>query len=115
MGTKDNEILTKNKADLISKTHNQEREIRTLGNQLSALKADKDQLESALYDAQSQVVELEKKRTHLEQINNTLGIKNEALQAEIARQRKDLEGEISKLEKNLLDTEQSLLRVENEN
>ena len=111
---KEKEELTKIKSELLATQAAADREIRIMQQNISALKADKDQLETNLHDAQQSATNLEKKRQHLEQINSNLGIKNEALQAEILRQRREFDVEVIKLEKKLDEGDQRLLQQESE-
>merc|ERR1712228_25720 len=111
---RDKEVLTKDKAKLAVQKMNNEKEIRSLNQAVSALRSDKEQLESSLHDAQRRCDDLEKKRNHLETINSSLNLKNEALQNEISRQRKELDAEILTLENKLDDADQLLLQKESE-
>lgn len=60
------------------------------------MKADKESLESALYEAQQQVAQLEARKEQLEAENQELLIRKENTQAEVNRLHKELELEIEK-------------------
>ena len=62
-----------------------ERENRQQSEMISAYAADKDSLESALYEAQQMVRELEVKRAQLEGENQELIVKKENLQCKCKR------------------------------
>ena len=60
------------------------------------MKSDKESLESALYEAQQQVAQLEARKEQLEAENQELLIRKENTQAEVNRLHKELELEIEK-------------------
>lgn len=62
----------------------------------ASLKTDKESLESALYEAQQQVAQLEARREQLEAENQELLIRKESTQAEVNRLLKELELEVEK-------------------
>ena len=60
------------------------------------MKADKESLEGALYEAQQQVAQLEARKEQLEAENQELLVRKENSQAEVNRLHKELELEIEK-------------------
>lgn len=62
----------------------------------ASLKTDKESLESALYEAQQQVAQLEARREQLEAENQELLLRKEGTQAEVNRLHKELELEVEK-------------------
>jgi rootletin len=62
----------------------------------ASLKTDKESLESALYEAQQQVAQLEARREQLEAENQELLLRKESTQAEVNRLHKELELEVEK-------------------
>lgn len=62
----------------------------------ASLKTDKESLESALYEAQQQVAQLEARREQLEAENQELLLRKESSQAEVNRLHKELELEVEK-------------------
>ncbi|RUS79746.1 hypothetical protein EGW08_012491, partial [Elysia chlorotica] len=83
--SKEKEALTNEKGELVVQVTACERENRQQSEMISAYAADKDSLESALYEAQQMVRELEVKRAQLEGENQELIVKKENLQSEIVR------------------------------
>jgi cell division protein FtsB len=71
-------------------------------------------LESALYEAQQQVVQLEARKEQLEAENQELLIRKEGTQAELNRLHKELEMEIEKAARQRETLNQKLLVFEQE-
>lgn len=76
------ERLTQEKGELIVQVTDTERENRHQSEVISSLKADKDSLESALYEVQEQFRQLEVRKEQLEGENQELIIRKENLQCE---------------------------------
>lgn len=74
------ERLTQEKGELIVQVTDTERENRHQSEVISSLKADKDSLESALYEVQEQARQLEVRKEQLEGENQELIIRKENLQ-----------------------------------
>lgn len=74
------ERLTQEKGELIVQVTDTERENRHQSEVISSLKADKDSLESALYEVQEQFRQLEVRKEQLEGENQELIIRKENLQ-----------------------------------
>jgi cell division protein FtsB len=80
----------------------------------ASLKADKEGLESALYEAQQQVAQLESRKEQLEAENQELLIRKESTQAELNRLHKELETEIEKAARQRETLNQKFLIFEQE-
>ena len=94
--TKEKEELNKERNNLCVELTSCERENRKQTEINASLKSDKECLESALYEAQQQVAQLEARKEQLEAENQELLIRKENTQAEVNRLHKELEIEIEK-------------------
>lgn len=78
------------------------------------MRVDKESLETSLYEAQQQILQLESRKEQLEADNQDLLIKKENQQAEIAKLHKELELEIEKGARNRDALNQKLIILEQE-
>ncbi|CAF4860155.1 unnamed protein product, partial [Rotaria sp. Silwood1] len=111
---KEKEELTKERGNLVVDLTGTERDNQTLNSTISALRADKEALETGLYDAQSTIGQLEVKRQQLEGENQELLLRKEQLQGEIQRLHAELHAEIEKSARTRDHLQQRLAQLEKE-
>lgn len=113
--TKEKEDLTKEKAHLIVQFNASERDNRSLSETNASYKADKDTLESSLFELQQLAAKLENRKGQLETENHELTLAKEALTVELNRLKKENEIKEMKLLKQLEHVEQQLDQVKKDN
>ncbi|CAF0803068.1 unnamed protein product [Rotaria sp. Silwood1] len=111
---KEKEELTKERGNLVVDLTGTERDNQTLNSTISALRAEKEALETGLYDAQSTIGQLEVKRQQLEGENQELLLRKEQLQGEIQRLHAELHAEIEKSARTRDHLQQRLAQLEKE-
>ncbi|CAF4135726.1 unnamed protein product, partial [Rotaria sp. Silwood2] len=93
---KEKEELTKERGNLVVDLSGTERDNQTLNSTISALRAEKEALETNLYEAQNTISQLEVRKEQLEGENQELLLRKEQLQGEIQRLHAELNVEIEK-------------------
>ncbi|CAF4163203.1 unnamed protein product, partial [Rotaria sp. Silwood2] len=109
---KEKEELTKERGNLVVDLTGTERDNQTLNSTISALRADKEALETSLYEAQSTISQLEVKKQQLEGENQELLLRKEQLQGEIQRLHVELNAEIEKSARTRDQLHQRLVQLE---
>ncbi|CAM4772379.1 unnamed protein product [Rotaria magnacalcarata] len=109
---KEKEELTKERGNLVVDLTGTERDNQTLNSTISALRADKEALETNLYEAQTVISQLDVKRQQLEGENQELLLRKEQLQGEIQRLHVELNAEIEKSARTRDQLQQRLAQLE---
>ena len=98
--TKEREEWIKIKGIAETRLAGVERDNQQHSEHIAALKADKDALETGLYESQQLCSQLEARKEQLEGENQELIVKKEALQQEMARTRQEADTGAGKLERS---------------
>ncbi|CAF3848033.1 unnamed protein product [Rotaria sordida] len=109
---KEKEELTKERGNLVVDLTGTERDNQTLNSTISVLRADKEALETNLYEAHSTISQLEVKKQQLEGENQELLLRREQLQGEIQRLHVELNAEIEKSARTRDQLQQRLAQLE---